>query len=279
MGSVGFSLYLTSLDPGLLDRQSDSPPKTSHRAVGRPADETVREGRGISIYWPLTEHGRARRVLSRSGARRRYVVPCFRGQERNAHCEAPEEATGAVLLDACAGVEFQEQPARIEFEWLGKVLDHYPDCLAVAAEVKVFLEFKKDHEAADLYFRRRAERLAELLKELGYGYQMIPARSLKSAAYYDNAIAMRRDARLIARHPEWRQQVRSQMSRSCQETGRSILKAIPEGLRHSALLSLLYDGELDTDFSVPISLDSHIHPPLSVKGGLPWVWELFEKSS
>ncbi len=276
---MGFSLYLTSLDPGLLDRQSDSPPKTSDRAVGRPAGETVREGRGITIYWPQAGHGRARRVLSRSGARRRYVVPCFRGQERYAHCEAPEEATGAVLLDACAGVEFQEQPARIKFEWLGKVLDHYPDCLAVAAEVKVFLEFKKDHEAVDIYFRRRSERIAELLKELGYGYRMIPARSLKRAAYYDNAIAMRREARLLDRYPEWRKQVRSRMSRSGQKTGRDILMFIPEGLQHSALLSLLYDGELHTDFSVPISLDAHVHPPLSNKGGLPWVWELFERSS
>src|SRR3546814_3335459 len=62
-----------------------------HRSIGRPPTQDCLEGDGIRIEWPWTSHGRARKILSRSGARRRYVVPCFRGAKREVHCEAGEE--------------------------------------------------------------------------------------------------------------------------------------------------------------------------------------------
>ena len=276
---MGFSLYLTSLDPGLLDRQSESPPEFPHRSVGRPATETVCAGKGITIRWPQTEHGRVRRVISRSGVRRRYAVPCFRGQERDAHGEAAEEADAAILMDACAGVEFQEQPAEIEFEWRGAIHKHFPDSLVVAAKTKEFIEFKKDHEAADVVLRRRTDRLRELLQPLGFGYRMMSTRQLRRGAYLENAIAMRRHAKYMQMHCECQGEELANISIPRRTPASKLLGFLPADKRYGTLMSLLYAGVLSTDFSLPVNIDSHVHPPLSIDGGLPWVWELFESGS
>lgn len=276
---MGYSLYVAALEPGLLDRLPSCPSEKFRRCIGRPRGEQVREGCGIKIYWPSEHHGRIRRVLSRSGARRRYAVPCFRGEERSAHGEAEEEAIAAVLLDACFGVEFQEQPARIEFEWLGETVSHYPDALVVAGDVKEFWEFKRDREAADVYFRRRSERITELLSALGYGYRLIPRAALMWAWYYRNAIEMRRHAKLIAKHPRWMANLSVRMTGHGLQPAGIMLEFVPEEQRLAALHAFLYNGNLVTDLSRPVSLNSNVHPPRYTGGGLPWVWELLEKSS
>jgi len=206
-------------------------------------------------------------------------VPCFRDQERFAHCEAPEEATGVVLLDACAGVEFQEQPAKIQYEWLGEIRDHYPDCLVVTGAHKEFWEFKKDHEVEDVFFRRRAERVAKLLASLGFAYRLVSARYLMQAAYYRNAIEMRRHAKQLAKYPNWLVHLSARMTGKAPETAQVALAFLPQEQRLAALHSCLYNGILVTDLSVAISLESYVHPPPRTGGGMPWVWELFEKSS
>lgn len=235
-------------------------------------------GNKVTVYWPADPSGRIKRVLTRSGVRRRYSVPCFRDTERFAHCEAAEEATGAVLLDACFGVIFQEQPARIEYEWRGASLVHYPDALVVAGQVKEFWEFKKDHEAADIVFRRRSERLTELLAPLGFGYRLVAGGSLTRTAHYRNAIGLRRYARLPTRNARWAETCAR--IRAIGPSRAGVAAAfLPENQRLPVILASLYNGDLVTDMSVPISLDSHVHPPLCTEGGLPWVWELFERSS
>lgn len=276
---MGYSLYVTALDPGLLDRLPSSPSEKLHRSIGRPREERMRKGVGVKIYWPSKPHGRIRQILTRSGARRRYAVPCFRGGERSVHCEADEESIAAILLDACFGVEFQEQPARIEFEWRGALETHYPDALVVADQVKEFWEFKRDGEVKDVYFRRRTERIAQLLRPLGYGYRMIPRAALLLAWYYRNAIEMRRHAKLIAKHPQWLVDLSARMAGRVLPSADVVLNFVPAEQRLSALHSLLYNGHLVADLSKSVTLDSNVHPPRGTGGGLPWVWELLEKSS
>lgn len=174
------------------------PPTTElrHRSIGRPADQRELTGNGIRIEWPWTEHGRARTVITRSGAHRRYIVPCFRSGLREAHGDAPEERDAFILLDACAGVEFQEQPARILFEWRGTQHEHFPDILVLARTIKEFWECKKDRESLDLEVRRRTERLIELLAPLGFGYRLVTTSQLNQKQLIENAIRMRRRATL-----------------------------------------------------------------------------------
>jgi hypothetical protein len=96
--------------------------------------------------------------------------------------------------------------------------------------------------------------------------------------YYRNAIEMRRRAKLPRKLANWTQL--SECFRcSVPKSARVALAKVPEHLREDVLLAALYAGELVTDFSVPITLDSHIHPPLSTRGGAPWVLELFERSN
>lgn len=275
---MGISVYLTALNSGLLDRMPSTPTEQPCRVIGRPPDERIRTGDGIAIHWPAAPHGRSRRVLSRSGARRRYVVPCFRGGERFAHCEAPEEATAAVLLDACYGLEFQEQPAKLEFEWRGNVYEHYPDVLVISETTTEFWELKKDHEADDIVFRRRSERISELLKALGYGYRMIPTRALHQASYYRNAIGMRRYAKLPARWPELAEYYNIIKTETAGHA-RKVLAFLPADKRMATLYACLYHGVLTADFSVPVSLDTYVHPRICHKEEVPWLLELLEKSS
>lgn len=195
-----------------------------------------------------------------------------------AHGESPEEATAYVILDACFGVNFQEQPARIEFQWRKGRVDHYPDTLVVTSKVKEFWEFKKDHEAEDVLYRRRAERLLELLEPLGYGYRLVPTYTLMRGFYYRNAMEMRRQSKLARTLANW-QAIVKYLKDKVPAPARVVLAKLPESQRLDVLLAALYAGELSTDFSVPITFDSQIHPPRSTSGEKPWVWELLEKSS
>lgn len=280
IGQVSASLYLTSLEPGLLDRLTESPQEIPCcRTVGRPAEATQTSGANICIYWPMAEHGRIRRILSRSGVRRRYCIPCFRGVPRDAHVEAAEEARSVVLLDACPGVEFQEHPARIEFELGGETYSHFPDILvcARAMELREFWECKRDHEVEDIFIRIRARRLTELLEPLGYGYRLVSTSCLQKASYYENAITLRRDAAAL------------QLMHDSVWTHREIAAAVdacvagkPLDARHGAGAAaqqhaLLYLGKLSADLAMPLCEASAFWLP---KGdSKPWVWELFERSS
>lgn len=273
------STYVRKLDPGLLDRLPALPPEFPNRSIGRAADEQKLEGIDVLIEWPCTPHGRARRILTRSGARRRYSVPCFRGGERFAHCESPEEATAAVLLDACCGIEFQEHPAIIRFRWRNAWQEHRPDTLVVCGDRKEFWELKKDHEALDLCVRRRSEHLAKLLQPLGLRYRLVSTRSLCASSYYRNAIELRRRAKLLAKKPEWATRLLERVSNQQKVCAGLVLGNIAEDERLDALCSHLYHGTLRGDLSTPVSLDMHVRPPLPNKGEAPWLWELFERNS
>jgi hypothetical protein len=274
---VGFSVYISQLDVGLLSRLPETLPEFSHRSVGRPHSEKVREGTGIRVLWPWAEHGRARKIISRSGARRRYVVPCFRGRDREAHGEAEEEALAAVILDACAGVEFQEQPAEIEFEWRGERTIHFPDLLVVHGTQAEFWECKRDYEATDLAVRRRSDRLQELLWPLGFGYRLVTTSQLRRAAYYTNAIELRRHAKDLVANPDWYSGLR--ISPSTAGTANAVMRHVPPQHRSAAIAALLYNGAIVADLSRALTTNATVRAPSSTEGDTPWVLQLFAKSS
>ena len=234
-------------------------------------------GNGIRIEWPRTEEGRARTVITRSGAHRRYMVPCFRGGLREAHGDAPEERDAFILLDACAGVEFQEQPARILFEWRGTQHEHFPDILVLAQSIKEFWECKKDQESLDLEVRRRTERLTELLSPLGFGYRLITTSQLDQERLIENAIRMRRRATLM---------IPDHVSRRINKLGLDapaipaarLFGSYPRDLDDhiSLLYACLYQGVLTGNLREPISIDMDVMRP-SLKEVKPWVWQLFDQ--
>lgn len=273
------SIYVAALDPGLFDRKPEFPSENPNRSIGRPVDQRCVERPDVVINWPWTPHGRARRILTRSGARRRYSVPCFRGGERYAHCESPEEATAAVILDACWGIQFQEHPAIIKFHWRNEWHEHRPDSLVVDASRKEFWELKKDHEAESLFVRKRSERLVELLAPLGFGYRVVSTSQLLQRHFYRNAMEMRRRAKLVAKNPLWLTDLRMRISRRVQVSADVALGYVAEQHRLEALYSLLYHGELRGTLAAPVTLDMHVHPPLCPEGERPWLWELLENGS
>lgn len=270
---------ISAHDPGQQSRPDSSPPNYCHRSIGRSPAERVLAGDNIRIEWPWTKDGRARKIISRSGARRRYVVPCFRGGDREAHCEAAEERDVAILLDACAGVEFQEQPAKIIFQWRDEEIEHFPDYVVVTEQGKEFWECKRDREVLDLVIRRRTERLADLLRPLGFGYRLVSTQQLLAGHYVENAIRMRRHAKVpvpepircrcddLTKHPS---------SKASEILSEITTKGDLDQL--SVLFACLYQGVLLGNLHDRISMDMTVSP--SGAGRIrPWVWQLFEQTS
>lgn len=267
------------IDPGVWSRPPLPPPEFTHRSIGRPHRERIREADSIRILWPWEEHGRARTVVTRSGAHRRYIVPCFRGGDREVHCDAAEERDLAILLDACVGIEFQEQPAAMVFEFNGQEVEHFPDFLAIGGGRKIFFECKKDHEALDLYIRCRTTRLRELLRPLGFEYQLVTTCQLQAAAYLENCRRMRRRANVGIDFVTLRQHVqyasgasitaRRLLAKSTQNVGVDPLNALYSGLYQG-----IFVGDLSEEISLNMTVDISDHP-----GEKPWLWHVLLKTN
>ena len=246
------------------------------RCVGRDPGITVSEAEGIRIVWPQNKSGRAREVISRSGMRRRYIVPCFRGGDREAHCESEDERDAAVVLDACKGILFQEQPATITFKWRDEVVTHYPDLLVIDDICREFWECKRDDEAQDLYIRRRTEMLVALLLPLGYSYRLVTTSMLRKSFFIANAIVMRRRAKvgisdgLLDRMRELTKPVVAK--RIFATHSRSSC-----GDEFSLLCAALYQGAVCADLAGPIGLEMKIWS--SSEEDEPWLWQLLSKIS
>lgn len=244
----------------------------------RPLLDSLRERLGnlptseLQIQWPEAWPARIRKVISRSGTRRRYIVPCYRYGELEAHGEAREEELAFILLDACDGIEFQEQSCRLTFQFCGETHEHVPDILVAAADRYEFWECKRHHEAVQFWIRKRAERLRALLAAHQITYRVVSTAELLVGAYLDNAKLLRR----FAKHPV---SDGAQLEAMLQlgKAGHLSVKQLTEKLNGPGSLcdvyALIYSGKVHADLSVKLTPLSPLHLPDS--GRLPWVWQLF----
>lgn len=225
------------------------------------------------MTWP----NRVKKVISRSGTRRRYIVPRYRHGECEAHGEAREEELSFILLDACDGVEFQEQPCRLTFEFRNQPCEHFPDILVAAEGRTEFWECKRTCEAEQFWIRKRAERLRALLAPVAVGYRVVTTAQLTSGAYIDNAKLLRR----FAKHPVT-ETVKLEATVQLRATGRSTLGDIAQSLGSADPIgdmhALVYGGCVCTDLSARLDARSLLHLPHS-DGRVPWVWQLFDPVS
>lgn len=231
---------------------------------------------GLQIQWPAEWPSRIRRVISRSGTRRRYIVPCYRYGDIEAHGEAKEEEMAFVLLDACDGVEFQEQPCRLSFEFHGEPHEHIPDILVAAADHHEFWECKRTHEAMQFWIRKRAERLRALLAPLNIGYRVVSTSNLLTGAYLDNARLLRR----FAKHPvsetttlEAALRLRAANQLTVGQLARYLNSTAPL----EDIFALIYSGNAHADLAKKLNINSLLYP--SPDRPLPWVRQLFEPAS
>lgn len=181
-----------------------------------------------------------------------------------------------MLLDACSGVEFQEQPARILFNLAGDK-EHYPDLLVVSGATKEFWECKRDAEALDLFVRKRTELLRALLRPLGFGYRVVTTSQLTSGNYLENAVSMRRRAKQPASMATQRH-IRDHMADFIPAKASQVLSGISACDQFDILCNLLYAGDVAGHLWEKISLEMTIQPA-RLKGMKPWVWQLFETTS
>lgn len=232
---------------------------------------------GLTIEWPSPFPGRIRKVISRSGAHRRYSVRCYRHGERDAHGDAAEEAASFILLDACPRIEFQEQPARLKFEWLGRQHEHVPDILVATGVRCEFWECKRSSEADGFWIRKRSERMRELLLPLGVGYRVVTGDLLHRNSYLANARIMRR----FAKHPvpESTLAEAAACTRAAGEIALGKLADFLIGKESVAdVLALMHAGTLCADLSHPLTRRTPIRLP-STEEEEPWVWQLFDAAS
>lgn len=230
---------------------------------------------GLQIQWPEHWPGRIRKVISRSGTRRRYIVPCYRYGELEAHGEAKEEELAFILLDACDGVEFQEQPCRLSFRFCGEVHEHVPDLLVAREGQCEFWECKRKHEATQFWIRKRAECLRALLATYQIGYRVVSTTDLLTDGYIDNAKLLRR----FAKYPV-SEKTELEAMLEVREAGQLAIGQLAEKITTaeplSAIYALLYSGKLRIDLSAKISKESLLH--ILDDGNIPWVWQLFARA-
>ncbi|HEU0197674.1 MAG TPA: hypothetical protein VFQ88_10730 [Nevskiaceae bacterium] len=232
---------------------------------------------GLTIEWPSPFPGRIRRVISRSGAHRRYVVACYRHGDLEAHADATEEASAFALLDACAGVEFQEQPARLKFDWLDGQHEHVPDILVATGARSEFWECKRSSEADGFWIRKRSERMRELLLPLGVGYRVVTGDVLHRGSFLANAQILRR----FAKHVVAVSASSEATARTC-AAGEIVLSRLASFLSGEEpiadVLALVYAGTLCADLRAPLTAHTPIRLP-STEEERPWVWQLFDAAS
>lgn len=182
------------------------------------------------------------------------------------------------MLDASAGIAFQEQPAIVEFEFNGEDRQHYPDFLITDRTRKTFVECKNDDEAADLEIRQRTACLERLLRPLGFEYHLATTSQLHFGWFLENAIRMRRRA-TIELPPKLIDALRARPS--TQTPAHRVLSNVThltDEVPFSVLYAALYQGLVTGDLSKPISLDMHIRPS-KTEGEEPWVWRVLQKIS
>lgn len=231
---------------------------------------------GLAIKWPQG-YGRIKEVVTRSGARRRYVIPCYRYGDREAHCEAAEEAAACILLDACPGIEFQEQPFRLEFPWLGEIHQHVPDLLVASPGRYELWECKREAEAGNFWIRKRAEHLRTLLAPTQVGYRVVTGREVFAGHCLENARMLRRFA------TQWvSPSIASELALQVRFAGVLTLDQARKRLAGEVdigdILALIYRGTICTDLNVRLTEKSVIHLP-ERNERLPWVWQLFDAAS
>lgn len=247
----------------------------------RPALELVRARLGdspvdgLTIVWPPAFPNRIRNVITRSGTRRRYVVPCFRHGDREAHGEASEEQAAFILLDACPGIEFQEQPAKFAFQWCGETCQHFPDLLVASPQCCEFWECKRSEEASSFWVRKRSERLRELLAPLQIGYRVVSGRELFADSFLDNAKRLRRFAKhLVSLSSE--AEIRARLEGNRPLTFQQLADSLRSASSQSDLMAMIYRGDVVANLAVKLTTQSQLYPA-SVDGRAPWVWQLFDQ--
>jgi len=202
-------------------------------------------------------------------------VPCFRHGDREAHGEAAEEAAAFILLDACPGVEFQEQPARFTFQWCGKTCQHFPDLLVASNDRFEFWECKRAEESQDFWIKKRTERLQELLAPLHIGYRVVSGLELFYEGFLDNAKRIRR----FAKHsvsPSSEADARAQLDLH----GALGFQQLAEHLRSSSptddLMAMIYHGNVVTNMGIKLTRLSQLYTSCGERRD-PWVWQLFDR--
>lgn len=229
---------------------------------------------GLAIEWPSSFPSRIRKVISRSGAHRRYIVPCYRYGDVEAHGDATEEAAAFILLDACAGVEFQEQPARFKFEWTGRQRQHVPDILVASDARCEFWECKRSSEANGFWIRKRSERMRELLLPFGVGYRVVTGELLYRDYFLANARILRRFARRVVAVSASSEATAH--ARAAGEIALGRLASFLSGEEPIAdVLALVYAGTLCADLRRPLTTHTPIRLP-TTEEERPWVWQLFD---
>lgn len=236
----------------------------------------ARHGGGLAIKWPQG-FSYIREVITRSGTRRRYVIPCYRYGDREAHCEAAEEAAACILLDACPGIEFQEQPFRLEFPWLGEIRQHVPDLLVASPGRYELWECKREAEAGNFWIRKRAEHLHTLLAPTKVRYRVVTGREVFAGHYLENARMLRRFATQRA-SPSIASELALQLRSAGALTLDQARKRLAGEIDIGDILAFIYRGAVCTDLNARLTAQSVIHLP-GKHGRLPWVWQLFDAAS
>lgn len=232
------------------------------------------------MTWPEIG-GRCRRVLTRSGMRRRFVVPGYRHGRREIHCESTEERDVALILDSMANLAFQEQPALIDFLWRGERHIHYPDFAIWLPQGLYFVECKRDDEGQSLGIRARTEHLTDILGEAGIVYRLLTRGELDRTFHVQNAKTLRA-ARNASLSPSDDRKMRIVISKGPCAINYLVAAINPTRNRSievvQGIYSAIYAGALSLDWNVPLDRNSLVDRG-DTEARFPWPLHHYAKTS
>ena len=224
------------------------------QAVSREGLTTYVKRGEIAIQLPRKGALRARRVVSRSGARHTAKYPSMK-MGRMMQAESSHELHAFQLLDADPQVEaFYEQPFTVFYSIAGAVHSHVPDILVKikGVETPQLWEIKETKELNDPVLKSRTQYLEQKMPRMGYTYALIPAETLERGHLLKNAQCLLRLGTVSVSEA-----TRERVRRMAGETGPLTWGAVERGQLGAKGLSILsrlaLEGYLTFDRDAPIS--------------------------
>jgi len=142
----------------------------------------------LRIWTPEGKNPRARKVIHRGGARRRFKFPSQK-IERMIHCESRLEFDLCHLLEIDPDCEtFCEQPMEIHYQLAGIEHTHVPDLLVQSRDKRsAVIECKYSDDARRDQVLARTDLLSKSLPRLGFSYHLITENDVQREPRLQNA--------------------------------------------------------------------------------------------
>lgn len=195
---------------------------------------------------------RARNVISRSNHGHPYKFPSIKCG-RTLHLESGIERDRVTILEFDPSVIlFQEQPFKLEYaDYDGEIKAKFPDLLVYRDDGSVTVEeIKLQSEVAKPEIKRLFEYEKAAVEQHGYRFEVLTDEEIRSGLLLKNSIMLKPYRRSVV-SAVLRASVLAAL-RECELSSQELINEV-YGLTYELVLSLMAQGFISTDLSLPLT--------------------------